>query len=48
MIIMKDFKDISPFMFKLIDADCDLIECYKMWDNLPSDKKLEYLDKCIN
>jgi len=48
MIIMKDFKDISPFMFKLIDADCDLIECYKMWDNLPSDKKLEYLDNYKN
>ena len=46
LIIMKDFKDISPFMFKLLDADCNLIDCYKMWDNLPSDKKLEYLDNC--
>ena len=48
MIIMKDFKDISSFMFKLLDADCDLTKCYEMWNNLPSDKKLEYLDNYKN
>lgn len=48
MIIMKDFRDISPFMFKLLDADCDLTKCYEMWNNLPSDKKLEYLDNYKN
>lgn len=45
MLIMKDYKTISPFLFKFIDCGLTLRIVFEMWHALPSNKKLEYLEK---
>lgn len=48
MLIMKDYRTISPFLFKFIDSGLNLSAVMEMWHALPSNKKLEYLDNYKN
>lgn len=45
LFITSKYKRIAPLLFKYLDADCDSEAIDNAWKSLPTDKKLEYLDR---
>jgi hypothetical protein len=45
LLIMRNYKRIAPLLFKYLDGDFELGAIDNAWQSLPTDKKLEYLDR---